>query len=162
MLLVITIVVFLVSYVLFTRVSVWLGYHIRRRVCSFCFSSAVAVAFLVFSRILQIQYAQVLLPLFMMQSGVGIAFLSDEFIMHHRLPLTYETLKIGITMTSIISSYLVLQWSVAAGITLFVPVLLFGFFALTPETLQANSKKTSPVISEREHAMVQERLKKCC
>lgn len=160
--LVISIVIFLFSYVFFVKKSLWLGSYIKRRVCAFCFASAVVVIFLSLGQVFNIQYSLALLSLFMMQSGIGIAFLADEFLMNHRLPFSYDVLKITIAMTSIISSYLVFQWSFIIGITLFLPVLLFGFFALSPVVTTKNSKKTVLIISEHERNMIEERLKKCC
>jgi len=129
---------------------------IGRRVCPVCFtvgSTWLTLLILKYSRILQVN--KFLIALLLAESVVGVSYLVEEFMLVRQTKLPEPVLKFGIIIYGTFAVSMFAFVNEFLGLIFFVPVITFGFLALTPIQKQKKSK-------EQESSTLESKLKNCC
>ncbi len=106
---------------------------IGRRVCPVCFSVGSAwltLLILKYSGLLPIN--KYLIACLLAESCVGVSYLVEEFLVVYSLKFDDYILKFGIILFGTLSVFVYAFINETAGLVLFAPVIIFGFFSLTP------------------------------
>ena len=130
---------------------------IGRRVCPVCFAVGSTWLILLVARYAGIlEVNKPLIAILLAESVVGIANLVEEFAMVRRVNLPEPLVKFGIIVfgTFAVATFALVQEYV--GLVLFVPIILFGIFALTPVPPVKKATKVGP------ESILESGLKKCC
>ena len=144
-------------FLFFYRFGFRIASFIGRRVCPVCFavgSTWLSLLLLNYSGIFPINHY--LIALLLSESVVGVSYLVEEFlIVHPKYNFPDYLLKFGIIIYGTASVLLFAFIRETVGIALFLPVIIFGFYALTPinrfnETVNSQSD------------LLKSKLKKCC
>ena len=123
---------------------------IQRKICPICFAvSTTWLTLLIFKYLGIYSFNKFLIAILLAESVAGVANLVEEFISTRSKPL----LKFGIILygTLAVSVFAFVQEFL--GLALFAPVIIFGFFALTP--IQKTKK-------DSDSSMLKAGLKNCC
>ena len=130
---------------------------IGRRICPVCF--AVGSTWLT---LLVLRYSGIylinpyLIALLLAESVVGVSYLTEEFFMvHPEYKFPEHFLKFGIIIYGTLAVTLIAFFNEIVGIVFFLPVIVFGFLALTPtKKLKDNNNPESSLLMTK--------LKNCC
>lgn len=129
---------------------------IGRRVCPVCFavgSTWVSLLTIRYTGVFQIN--KFLIAFLLAESVVGIANLSEEFVIVRQVKVSEPLLKFGIIIFGTLAvSIFAFVWEFL-GLALFAGVVIFGILALTP--VQKAEK-----LKEQESLALESKLKKCC
>ena len=145
-----------VFFACFYKFSLKLAPLIGRRVCPVCFAvGSTWLTLLLLNYFGLYSPNKFLIAILLAQSIVGVSYLVEEFTLRHKSRVPDYILKFGIIIygTAAVSLYPFVNEYI--GLALFVPVILFGFFALTP----AGKNKT---ISNKASLELKDKLKSCC
>ena len=129
---------------------------IGRRVCPVCFAvSSTWLTVLLFRYFGVFQIDKTLVALLLAESVVGVSYLVEEFMFVRQVKLSEPLLKFGIIIygTLAVSVFAFIQEFV--GLALFIPIIIFGFLALTP--IQKVEK-----IKNEKSTLLESKLKSCC
>lgn len=129
---------------------------IGRRVCPVCFavgSTWLSFLFLKYSGIFEINTS--LIAILLAESLAGISYLVEEFQVVRQTKLPEAPLKFGIIIWGTLAITVFSFINSLGGLILFIPVIIFGFLALTP-TQKVEQDKNG------KSSLLQSRLKKCC
>lgn len=143
-------------FIFYYKFGFKVAHIIGRRVCPVCFAvSSAWLTFLVAKYLGIFEINKLLIALLLAESVVGVANLVEEFMIVRRVNLSEPLLKFGIIVfgTLAVSVFALVQEFF--GLVLFVPVITFGFFALTP--IQKIEK-----IKEQPEPTLESKLKNCC
>ncbi len=107
---------------------------IGRRVCPTCF--AVGSTWLtlgILKYILQFDFSHFFIALLLSQSVVGVSYLSDEFLSRYpQAKVPEPLLRFGIVIYGTFAVMTFAFINQLIGFGLFLPVIIFGFWAFTP------------------------------
>jgi len=129
---------------------------IGKRVCPVCFAvSSTWLTGLLFRYFGVFQIDKALVALLLGESVVGVSYLVEEFMFVRQVKLSEPLLKFGIIIhgTLAVSVFVFIQEFV--GLALFIPIIIFGFLALTP--IQKVEK-----IKNEKSTLLESKLKSCC
>lgn len=114
---------------------------IKRRVCPVCFAVGSTWLSLVILKYLQLfEINKFLIAILFAQSVVGVSYVVEEFLFRVPIKIDEYILKFGIIIygTFAVSTYAFINEPI--GFLLFIPVVIFGFFAFTPVSNNKNQQ----------------------
>jgi hypothetical protein len=106
---------------------------IRRRVCPVCFAAGstwLTLTVLKLSTLFDVN--TYLIAILLAESVVGVSYLVEEFKLIHKVKVPDYILKFGIIIYGTFAVMVFAFFSEVLGFALFAPVIIFGFYALTP------------------------------
>lgn len=120
---------FLFYYTQGLRISRVIG----RRVCPVCFSVGSTWSLFILLKILGIyEINSIILSILLSQSVVGVSYLTEEFSLVHNIEFEDYLVKFGIILYGTLAIYLFTFFNQVFGFLMFLPVIAFGFIALSP------------------------------
>ena len=106
---------------------------IRRRVCPVCFSVGSTWSLLILLKIIGVfDVNPVILSILLSESVVGVSYLTEEFSLVHNVEFEDYLVKFGIILYGTFSIYMFSFLNQLLGFLMFLPLIVFGFIALTP------------------------------
>ena len=106
---------------------------IGRRVCPVCFAVGSTWLSLLIIRTLGLAIIEkTLISVLLSESVVGVSYLVEEFLLVYNLRIDEYLLKFGIILYGTFSVMTYSFVNEKLGFLLFLPVITFGFFSLTP------------------------------
>ena len=130
----ITILLQLAFYTFFYFRGPWVAKIIHKRVCPTCFSVGstwLTLIILKLSGIWDINH--LLISILLAESVVGISYLTDEFLARYSYKyLSEPVMRFGIVIYGTLTVMIAAFFSFPIGLIMFLPIITFGFWALTP------------------------------
>ncbi|RJR27864.1 hypothetical protein C4561_01080 [candidate division WWE3 bacterium] len=123
----------LVYFTFYYKSAFWIAKLIGRRVCPVCFAvGSTWLTLLIIDSLNIFLINKNLIAILLAQSVVGVSYLIEEFIIVHNVKISDYILKFGIIIygTFAVSLFAFVNYSL--GLLLFSPIIIFGFYALTP------------------------------
>ncbi|OGC69595.1 hypothetical protein A2415_03410 [candidate division WWE3 bacterium RIFOXYC1_FULL_39_7] len=128
-----TVLLQLVFFTFYYKAAFFIAKIIGRRVCPVCFSVGSTWLTLIMANLSGIiDVNNYLIALLLSQSVVGVSYLIDEFILVHNVKVSDYILKFGIIIYGTLAVSIFAFIHPVVGFLMFLPIILFGFYALTP------------------------------
>jgi hypothetical protein len=123
----------LIFFTFYYRSGFFVAKVIGRRVCPVCFAAGSTWLTLILLKTFGIlDVNRYLIAILLSESVVGVSYLIEEFKMAHPVNIPDYILKFGIIIYGTFSILTFAFISEIVGFALFLPIILFGFYALTP------------------------------
>lgn len=109
---------------------------IKRRVCPVCFavgSTWLTLIILTVTGFFPI--SKFVIAMLLAESVVGVSYLTDEYAMLHKVTIPDYIFKFGIIIYGTMAVMTFAFVNELVGFLLFLPVILFGFYAFTPTNI---------------------------
>lgn len=105
----------------------------KRRVCPVCFSvGSTWLTLIILSITGLFPVSKFVIAMLLSESVVGVSYLTDEYAMLHKVTIPDYIFKFGIIIYGTMSVMTFAFVNEIVGFCLFLPVILFGFYAFTP------------------------------
>ena len=126
-----------VYFTFFYKCGFFVAKIIGRRVCPVCFAAGSTwLTLLIFRSFGIFDISRYLIAILLSESVVGVSYLIEEFKMGHPLKIPDYILKFGIIVYGTFSIMTFAFLNEVAGFMMFLPIILFGFYALSPISKQ--------------------------
>lgn len=124
----------LAYFTFYYRFNPFVSRIIRRRVCPTCFAVGTTwLSILIFKYLLKVEIDHRVLAILFAESVVGVSYLSDEFLSRYpNLKLPEPLLRFGLVIYGTLAVMIFAFIDQLVGFSMFLPVILFGFWAFTP------------------------------